>query len=99
MKITKFVVVSNAKDIGLFPAATGDGIFAGWDYQGRTIPVFGDEPVLFRLSHARFLVRELRRAGYYVSARPYVLFMIRGLLLVIRSRLVRRKLAKAAWRK
>ena len=99
MKITKFVVISNAKSIGLFPAATGDGLFAGWDYQGRTIPVFGCEPVLFRLSHAWFVVRELRRAGYYVSARPYVLFMLRGLFLVIRSRLVRRRAAKAAWRK
>lgn len=98
MKITKFVVASNAKSVGLFPVVAPPGLYAGWDRETLRAS-FDDEPVLFRLSHARFIVREMRRAGYYVSLRPYVLVMLRGLVLCIRSRLVRRRAAKDAWRK
>ncbi len=98
MKITKFVVVSNSRSVGMFPVVTEPGLFVGWN-RAELLAEFADEPVLYKLSHARFMVRELRRSGYYVSARPYVLYALRNFIQRIRERTVRRRLAKAEWRK
>lgn len=98
MKSAKYVVVSTSRSIGLFPVVTAPGLFMHWD-RDSCRAVFGDDPVLYRFSHARFMVRELRRSGYYVSARPYVLYMLRGALLKIRSRLIHRRVSQSVWRK
>lgn len=97
-KCFKFVVVSSSRSIGLFPVVTAPGLFMHWDRDAFRA-VFGDTPVLYRLSHAQFMVRELRRSGYYVSVRPYVLYMLRDALLSLRSRLIRRRDSSSAWRK
>ena len=98
MKFLKYVVVSNANSIGLFPTVVKCGLFDGF-FSAEVVPSFGNEPVLYRRSHAKFLARELRRAGYYVSARPYVLYMLRNALMAFRERLFSRKAARAAWKK
>lgn len=98
MKITKFVVVSNSRSVGMFPVVTEPGMFVGWNRE-LLLADFAEEPVLYKYSHARFMVRELRRSGYYVSARPYILFALRNFFQRIRERSVRRRLAKAEWRK
>ena len=98
MKLFKYVVVSDARSLGLFPVVTGCGLFNGF-FSAEVRPSFGREPVFFRRSHAKFLARELRRAGYYVTARPYVLYMIRSALVSLRNRIVERNAAKSVWRK
>ena len=99
MRFLKYVVVSNAKSIGLFPAAMDPGLFCGIS-DSVIFPEFSfSDPVLYRRSYAKFLVHELRRAGYYVTARPYVFYMLRRSLLCMLARVRARKAAKGVWRK
>jgi len=98
MRLFKYVVVSNANSIGLFPSLISAGLFDGF-LSSEVVPSFGEDPVLFRRSHAKFLARELRRAGYHVTSRPYVLYMLMRLFKVFAMNLKQRRSSKAVWRK
>lgn len=98
MNLFKFVVVNNAKSVGLFPVVCDGGYFAEWSSNAETIvPCFGSSPLLFRYSHAKFMVRELRRAGFYVSMKPYIGVMIKDAL--ANARKDDRKAEKDLWHK
>ena len=48
------------------------------DDRKMSVPQFSSiNPVLYRKRDARFLVRELRRSGYYAYMRPWIFFAIR----------------------
>lgn len=97
MKVFKWVVSCNAKSVGLFPVVVGFGLLESWE---KLQPSFGwSDPILFRYSHARFLVRELRRTGYYVSAKPYVLLLIKDCLIRCKDNFKNRKAVRNKWRK
>ncbi len=101
MNIFKFVVSSRAKSIGLFPACVNAGFLCEFDMGSfGVVPVFNDgEPVLFKLSHARFISRELRRSGFCVTVFPYLLVVIKRLILKVKCRIEEKSKIKKKWRK
>ena len=98
MKFLKYVVVSRSSSIGLFPVAVNSGFFSGWEGSFQRV-VFGNIPVLYKRSHAKFMARELRRTGFCVYAVPYGLYMLRDSILHLREKLLLRQQKKAKWHK
>lgn len=101
MNILKFVVCSKVNSIGLFPSCINDGYLCRFSNNSFGIaPEFNSsEPVLFRFSHARFLSRELRRSGYFVSVSPYLFVVFKQCFVKLRLSFNERLNARKKWRK
>lgn len=82
MKFLKWIVVircDNAKFI--LPYTHGCYLAALKQLEDGIVPVFlAADPVLYPLRSARFLARELRRAGYNVRPLPFLIVQLRAWL-------------------
>lgn len=79
MKILRWIVVIKRDPSCFYLPVSKTKFLSGIQLEDNClIPIWGDEPVLYKYKYARFQVSELRRVGYNVSVVPYVLIMIRN---------------------
>lgn len=82
MKMFKWYIHVPYRCAGFFCSATSGVHMIGIIQHDHGLdPVFGaDDPVLYSGRSAWFLVKELRRVGYNVSRRPWLLYAFRQYL-------------------
>lgn len=79
MKIFKWYIQVPYRCAGFFCSATsGIHLIGITQHEQGLDPVFGGgDPVVYSRRSARFLVKELRRVGYNVSRRPWLLYALK----------------------
>ena len=79
MKIFQWYIRIPCRQAGFFCTVSAGGYLQGIDqHQNGLDPVFGGaDPVFYPGRSAKFLVKELRRVGYNVSRRPWILYALK----------------------
>ena len=104
LKILSWVVRLDAGNYRFFTTCAKPGFLSSLSLRddGLTktvLPCFGDDPILYGFRSACFLVRELRRTGYNVSAVPYAILMLKDAAKAFLRRRAAKAAARAKWRK